>query len=133
MFGIPASDVEVVRRACAALAAGDMQELPHCFAHEAVWHERGDNIYSGDRVGWSAIRDDFLALLGPLFRDSFRAELVDVSVGEDYVVAVYRSVGEHNGRTLDTLSCHHGRLVHGRIREVWATHSNQSEVDAFWT
>lgn len=134
MFGIPTADVEVVRRAFAALAAGNMHELEYCFAHDAVWHEPGDNIHSGDKVGWSAIRDDFLALVGPLSRGSFRAELVDVSGGEDHVVvAVYRANGQHNGRTLDTLTCQHGRIVHGRIKEVWATHSNQPEVDAFWT
>jgi len=68
MAGVPASDVEVVRRAYAALAAGDMHELEQCFARDAIWHEPGSNIYSGVRVGWPEIRDEFLLLLGPLSR-----------------------------------------------------------------
>lgn len=133
MSGVPASDVDVVRRAYAALAAGDMQELERCFARDAVWHEPGHNIFSGDRVGWPEIRDELLALLGPLSEGAFRAELVDVTVGDQYVVAVQRAQGKHHGRTLDSTSCQVSRMVRGLIQEVWATHANQAEVDAFWT
>ena len=76
MAGVLASDVEVIRRAYAALEAGDMDELEQCFAHDAVWHEPGDNIHSGERVGWAEIRDEFLALLGPLSHGTLRTELV---------------------------------------------------------
>lgn len=59
MSGVPASDVDIVRRAYAALAANDMLELEQCFARDAVWHEPGGNVFSGDRVGWQGIRDEF--------------------------------------------------------------------------
>jgi uncharacterized protein len=133
MCAISAADVHVVRRAYAALATGDMDELEQCFARDAVWHEPGDNIYSGDRLGWPEIRDELLALLGPLSRGAFRAELVDIAVGQDYVVAVHRGQGEHDGRTLDSLSFEVCRVVRGRIQEVWSNYANQAEVDAFWT
>jgi ketosteroid isomerase-like protein len=132
MAGVHASDVEVVRRAYSALAAGDMHELEQCFARDAVWHEPGDNIYSGERVGWPEIRDEFLLLLGPLSHGTLRTELMDITVGEKYVVAVHRATGEHNGLTMDSTSCHVGLVARGRIQEVWATHADQAEVDAFW-
>jgi len=132
MAGVLASDVEVIRRAYAALEAGDMDELEQCFAHDAVWHEPGDNIHSGERVGWAEIRDDFLALLGPLSHGTLRTELVDITVGETYVVAVHRATGQHHGVTLDSTSCEVVLVVRGRVQEVWATHANQAEVDAFW-
>ena len=125
--------VDVVRRAYAALDTGDMEELQQCFARDAVWHEPGDNVYSGDRVGWPEIRDELLALLGPLSRGAFRAELVDVAIGLEYVVAIHRGQGEHDGRSLDSLSFQVVRVVRGRIQEVWSTYANQAEVDAFWT
>ena len=128
-----AVDVHVVRRAYAALDSGDMDELQQCFARDAVWHEPGENIYSGDRVGWPEIRDEMLALLGPLSRGAFRAKLLDVAVGLEYVVAVHRGQGEHDGRILDSLSFLVVRVVRGRIQEVWSTYANQAEVDAFWT
>jgi ketosteroid isomerase-like protein len=132
MCGIPAGDVDVVRRAYAAQASGDMDELEQCFARDAIWHEPGHNIYSGDRVGWPDIRDEFLALLGPLSRGAFRVELVDIAVGQKYVVAVHRARGEFNGRTLDSITFEAVRIVRGRIQEVWANYVNQAEVDAFW-
>ena len=45
-----ASEGEVVRRAFEAFAAANMNELEDCFAQDAVWHEPGNNIYSGDWV-----------------------------------------------------------------------------------
>ena len=133
MCAVRTADVQVVQRVYAALATGDMDELEQCFARDAVWHEPGDNIYSGDRLGWTEIRDDFLSLLGPLSRGAFRAELMDIAVGQDYVVAVHRGQGEHNGRVLDSLSFQVLRVVRGRIQEVWSNYANQAEVDAFWT
>jgi hypothetical protein len=68
-----------------------------------------------------------------LSRGAFRAELVDIAVGQEYVVAVHRGRGEHNGRILDSLSFQVVRVVRGRIQEVWSNYANQAEVDAFWT
>jgi uncharacterized protein len=133
MYAISAADVHVVRRAYEALAAGDMDEMQQCFARDAVWHEPGHNIYSGDWVGWPEIRDELLALLGPLSRGAFRAELVDVAVGQEYVVAVHRGQGEHDGRILDSTSFQVMRVAGGRIQEVWSNYANQAQVDAFWT
>jgi ketosteroid isomerase-like protein len=46
MHGIIAVDaaviVDLVQRAYAALATGDMDGLEQCFARDAVWHEPGD-------------------------------------------------------------------------------------------
>jgi len=133
MCGGPAADSDVVRRAYAALASGDMDELGECFARDAVWHEPGHNVYSGDRVGWPDIRDEFFALLGPLSRGAFRAELVDIAIGQKYVVAIHRARGEYNGRILDTLTFEVARVARGQIQEVWANYADQAQVDAFWT
>jgi ketosteroid isomerase-like protein len=133
MCGIPAADVDVVRRAYSALASGDMDELEQCFARDAVWHEPGHNIYSGDQVGWPDIRDGLFALLGPLSRGGFGVELVDIAIGQKYVVAVHRTKGEYNGRILDTLAFEVARIARGRIHEVWANYADQAQVDAFWT
>ena len=83
-------------------------------------------------MGWPEIRDEFLLLLGPLSRGTLRTELVDIAVGEKYVVAVHRATGQQNGVTLDSTSCEVVLVVRGRVQEVWATHAKQAEVDAFW-
>ena len=133
MCAILATDVDVIRRAYAALEARDMDELEQCFTRDAVWHEPGHNVYSGDRVGWPEIRDEVLALVGPLSRGAFRAELVDIAVGEEYLVAIHHGHGEYNGRTMNSTSFQVFRMARGRIQEVWSNYANQAEVDAFWT
>ena len=132
MTAIPTPDVDVVRRVYAARATGDIDQLERCFAHDAVWHEPGSNIYSGDRLGWPKIRDEFLALLGPLSHGTLRTELVNVDVSDRYVVAVHRVTGKHNDVALDSTSYEVFEVVQGRVHEVWAFHDNQAEVDAFW-
>jgi ketosteroid isomerase-like protein len=132
MCAISAADGLVVRRAYAALAMGDMDEMEQCFARDAVWHEPGHNVHSGDWVGWTEIRELF-AILGPLSRGAFRAELVDIAVGQEYVLAVHRGQGEHSGRILDSTSFLVARMAGGRIQEVWSNYAVQAEVDAFWS
>ena len=128
------SDVDVVRRAYAALAARDMDTLETLFAWDAVWVLPGSSAISGTHRGWPAIRDEFVALLGPLSGGSFCAELLDVAVGEHYLVAIQRTSGDFKGRTLDVTSCQLVRMERGLIRQVSGLYSAESvaQVDAFW-
>jgi ketosteroid isomerase-like protein len=63
---VTSADVETVRRFYQAVAARDMAAAESCFAPDAVWHLPGKSVIVGDHHGWPAIRDDFLAKLGPL-------------------------------------------------------------------
>jgi ketosteroid isomerase-like protein len=128
------SDADVVRRAYAALAAGDLDTLESVFARDAVWVQPGASAIAGMHRGWPEIRDEFIALLGPLSGGTLHAELVDVAVGEHYLVAIQRTSGSLNGRTLEVTSCQLVRLRHGLIAEVSGlyTADQLAEIDAFW-
>ena len=65
------ADVAVVRRFFGALAAGDFAAAGDCFREDAVWHVPGTSRIGGTHRGWPAIRDDFLAQLGPLAAGRF--------------------------------------------------------------
>ena len=91
------SDVDVVRRAYAALDAGDLDTLESLFAWDAVWTMPGTSAISGVHHGWPEIRDEFILLLGPLSGGTLYADLVDVAVGEKYVVAIQRTSGLPQG------------------------------------
>ena len=128
------NDVDVVRRAYAAINAGDLDTLESLFAWDAVWMLPGTSAISGVHRGWPAIRDEFIILLGPLSGGTLCAELVDVAVGETYVVAIQRTSGCLKGRTLDVTSCQLVRMRHGLITEVSGlyTADQVAEIDAFW-
>jgi ketosteroid isomerase-like protein len=129
-----ANDVDVVRRAYAALAARDMDELEGTFAWDAVWVIPGSSAISGAHVGWPAIRDEFVALLDPLSGGTFHAELLDVAVGEKYLVAIQRTTAQFKGRTLCVTSCQLLRILNGLIQDVSGLYSAEgvAESDAFW-
>lgn len=125
-------DVETVRRLYAAVAARDLGAAEACFAPDATWHLPGDSPIAGDHNGWPAIRDDFLAKLGPLSGGTFRGELLDVAVGQHYIVVVQRATAAYQGRNLDVTSCQLMRVVDGYITEVRGHYSDQYALDAFW-
>jgi uncharacterized protein len=125
------SDVETVRRFYAAFAARDLETVRECFAADAIWHLPGRGAIAGDHHGWNAIRDDFLAKVGPL-SGAPCAPLIDVAVGVDHVVAVQHATADHNGRRLDVTGCQLIRMEGGRIAEVRGHYSDQYAFDAFW-
>jgi len=126
------SDVEVVRRFYAAVAARDLGTAEACFAPDATWHVPGNSPIAGDHSGWPAIRDGFLARLGPLSGGTFRAELLDVAIGQSYVVAVQHATATYQGRHLDVTGCQLMRVAGGRVTEVRGHYSDQTALDAFW-
>jgi hypothetical protein len=97
--------------------------MESCFAPEAVWHFPGKSAVAGDHRGRPAIRDairDFQARIGPLSGGTFRGGLLDVAVGEHYIVAVQHGSAQHEGRKFDVTACQLMRVEAGQIVEVWA-------------
>ncbi len=123
---------DLVRRFYEALAARDMPAMGAFFTVDALWHLPGTSSISGDHVGWPAIRDEVMAKLGPLSGGTFRAELIDVAVGKDYVVAIQHATAQFGGKSLDITGCQLIRLQDGLIAEVRGHYSDEAALDAFW-
>jgi uncharacterized protein len=126
-------DVAVVRRLYAAMAVGDLPAIAECFDEEAIWHLPGTNPLSGTHRGWSAIRDNLLARQGPLSGGTFRAQLLDLAVGSEYIVAVVHATADHAGRRLDLTVCQLMRVHNGKIVEVHGHYSDDAALNAFWS
>lgn len=124
--------VATVRRLYAALAASDLAAAEACFAPEAVWHVPGHSPIAGTHRGWPEILSGVLDRLGPLSGGTFRAELVDVAVGEHYVVAVQHATAALGQRRLDVTGCQLMRFAGGRIAEVLGHYNDQEALDGFW-
>jgi uncharacterized protein len=127
-----AEDVATVRRLYAAVAAGDLSAIAECFHEEAVWHLPGVNSLSGTHRGWFAIRDNLLAKQGPLSGGTFRAQLLDLAVGSEYIVAVVRATADRAGQRLDQTVCQFMRVQEGKIIEVRGHYSDEAALNAFW-
>jgi len=59
--------------------------------------------------------------------------LVDVAVGERYVVAVQHATAEHHGKRLDVTGVQLMRVEGGKIVEVRGHYSDQYAFDQFWS
>ena len=130
-MSISENDVATVRRFYAAFAGRDFETMQACFTPDAVWHLPGRGAIAGEHRGWNAIRDDFLAKVGPLSGGTLRAGLIDVAAGSDYVVAVQHATADHDGRHLDVTACQLIRMEGGRIAEVRGHYSDQYAFDAW--
>jgi ketosteroid isomerase-like protein len=126
------ADADVVRRLYQAIADRDFVTAEGCFAEDVVWHLPGDSPIAGDHHGWSQIRDDFMAKLEPLSGGTFRAELLDVALGEQFVVAVQHASASQRGKDLDITACQLMTVRDGLIHEVRGHYSDQAALDAFW-
>jgi uncharacterized protein len=127
-----AEDVATVRRLYAAVSAGDLSAIAECFHEKAVWHLPGANALSGTHRGWSAIRDNLLAKQGPLSGGTFRAQLLDLAVGSEYIVAVVRATADGAGHRLDQTVCQLMRVQEGKIVEVRGHYSDEAALNGFW-
>jgi ketosteroid isomerase-like protein len=127
-----ADDVEVVRRLYAAVNGRDMAAAAACFTPDARWTLPGRSPIAGTHVGWDQIYDRFLAKLAPLSGGTFRAELLDVTLGERFVVAVQHATAALDGRTLDVTGCQLMEITDGRISRVRGHYSDQEALDSFW-
>jgi ketosteroid isomerase-like protein len=73
-----------------------------------------------------------MAKLGPLSGGTFRAELVDVAIGGQFIVAVQHATASHRGKVLDITACQLMTVRDGLIYEVRGHYSDQEALDAFW-
>ena len=126
-------EVSTVRRFYGALARRDWNTAAECFTEDAIWYLPGRGPLAGDHRGWNAIFANFLAKLEPLTKGTFRAELVDVLVGEQLVAAFQHATGERDGKRLDLTACQVMRFRDGRIANVYGHYSDLHQLDHFWS
>ena len=130
-MAVTSADAETVRRLYVAANAGDFATVESCLAPEGVWHLPGRNAVAGEHRSLPAVFEVF-AKLAVLSGQTLRTELLDVAVGQNFVVAVQRATADYQGRHLDVTGCQLMRLEGGRIAEVWGHYSDQYALDAFF-
>jgi len=130
---VEAGAAEVVRRFYDAMARRDLDTAGSCFGENAVWILLGRSAVAGEYRGWASIRDDFLARLDPISGGTLEVRLVDVAIGESYVVAVQHATAEHEGKSLDVIGVQLMRIEAGEIVEVRGHYSDQYALDRFWS
>ena len=129
---VTSQDTETVRRFYAALAAliWALQKPALLPMRPGTCRARVPSLATTMAGPLSAMT--FSPKLGPLSGHTFRAELIDVAVGQDFIVAVQHATAAYQGRHLDITGCQLMRVEEGRIAEVRGHYSDQHGLDAFW-
>jgi ketosteroid isomerase-like protein len=123
---------EIVQRFYDAVARRDLEGALACFSEDAVWTLPGRSPIAGEHYGREAIGQNVLSQVGPRSGETFRADLLDVAVGDNYVVAVQHASAERNGKRLDITACQLLTIRDGQIVEVRGHYSDQYALDDFW-
>src|SRR4051812_9517702 len=109
---------EVVRRLYESLGNRDMDAVRACLHEDVQWVLPGRSPVASVHRGPDAIVNDFLARLGPLSGGTFKATLIDVTVGEDHIVAVQHATAERDGKRLDITACQLMTIENDKIVSV---------------
>jgi uncharacterized protein len=123
---------ELVRRAFDAFTKGDVDTLRELTDQDAVWHNPGRNLISGDYRGQDEILA-FFARIAELTAGTFHAELHDVAASDEHAVAIYVTRGEREGRTLENRTVLVSHVRNGKFTESWLMSDNQYAADEFFS
>ncbi|MGW6442163.1 nuclear transport factor 2 family protein [Lentzea sp. NPDC055074] len=115
-----------------ALESGDLATVSAQFADDVVWHQPGDNRFSGLHRGSEAVG----AMIGGMMsvsEGSFSLKRnAPLMVNGDVVAAPVRWTAQRSGAEMDGVGVDLMRVVDGKVVEVRLFTADPAEEDAFW-
>jgi uncharacterized protein len=123
---------DVLRRGYAAFATGDMATLNELFSDDVVWHAPGNNLLSGDFHGKNEVFATFQKV-GELSGGTFKLDIHAILADDEHGVALTRSMGQREGKTLDDNTVQVFHLKDGKVTEQWLYPGDVEATDAFWS
>ncbi|MFD4669410.1 nuclear transport factor 2 family protein [Lentzea sp. NPDC058450] len=115
-----------------ALESGDLATVAAQFADDVVWHQPGDNRFSGVHRGSEAVG----AMIGGMMEVSegtFSLKRnAPLMVNGDTVAAPVHWTAKRSGAEMDGVGVDLMRVADGKVVEVWLFTADPAEEDAFW-
>ncbi|ODA32213.1 ketosteroid isomerase [Veronia pacifica] len=119
-----------------SLAVGDLDKFASLFSDGVVWHQPGDNKFSGDKQGFGEVG----AMVGGMMEDSQGSFVVQpdgkAMANGDFVSAPVKFSGSKVigdvSNEVDMQGSDLFRIEDGKIVEVWLFSSDQEAEDNFW-
>jgi uncharacterized protein len=115
-----------------AIQTGDQAALGNLLSQQVVWHQPGNNQFSGVKNGIAEVG----AMLGGMMevsRGTFAITHAHRYLANDDLVAIeIEFAGEHEGARVSQPGIDLLRIADGKIVEVWLFSSDPEQEDAFW-
>lgn len=126
------TNIDIAKAYIRAVQAGDQAALGNLLSPEIVWHQPGDNRFSGTHKGIQAVG----SLIGGMMEVSAGTFAITSAhrymTNGDWVTVELEFAGERNGVKLAQPGIDLLRIEDGRIVEARLFSGDQEEEDAFW-
>lgn len=125
-------NIDIAKTYITAAQTGDQATLARIISPDVVWHQPGNNQFSGTHVGMAAV-GPMLGKMMEVSKGTFtitRAE--NFMANGDCVAITLEFAGEANGLRLKQPGVDLIRIEGGKIVEVRLFSSDQEQEDAFW-
>ena len=126
------NNIDIAKSYIKAVQTGDQATLGSLIAPDVVWHQPGNNQFSGTHRG--------MAHVGPMLGSMMEASKGTFAItraehymaNRDWVAITLEFAGEANGLKLKQPGVDLIRIEGGKVVEVRLFSSDQAQEDAFW-
>lgn len=126
------NNIDIAKTYIKAAQTGDQATLGRIISPDVVWHQPGNNPFSGTHHGMAAV-GPMLGKMMEVSKGTFTITHADHFMANgDWVAITLEFAGQSNGITLKQPGVDLIRIEGGKIVEVRLFSSDQMQEDAFW-
>lgn len=126
------TNIDIAKNYIKAVQTGDQAALGNLISPLVVWHQPGNNQFSGTKNGIAAFGAMFGAMM-TVSGGSFAITHAHRYLANNDLVAIeIEFAGTRDGATLNQPGIDLLRIEGGKIVEVWLFSSEPAQEDAFW-
>ena len=126
------NNIDIAKAYIKAVQTGDQATLGRLISPDVVWHQPGNNRFSGTYQGMGAV-GPLLAKMMEVSKGSFAITRADPYMANgDFVAISVQFAGQAHGVELNQAGVDLLRIQDGKIVEVRLFSSDADQEDAFW-
>ncbi len=126
------NNIDIAKTYIKAVQTGDQATLGSLIAADVIWHQPGNNQFSGTHIGMAQV-GPMLGRMMEVSKGTFAITSADHYMANgDWVAITLEFAGEANGLKLRQPGVDLIRVEGGKVVEVRLFSSDQTQEDAFW-
>jgi uncharacterized protein len=126
------TNIDIAKRYINAVQTGDQAALSNLISSLVVWHQPGNNQFSGVKNGIAEFGAMFGAMMGVSGGTFAITHAHRYLANGDLVAIEIEFAAQRDGAKLDQPGLDLLRIADGKIVEVWLFSSDPKQEDAFW-
>ncbi|MDZ4309258.1 MAG: nuclear transport factor 2 family protein [Cypionkella sp.] len=126
------TNIDIAKSYIKAVQTGDQTTLGNLISPTVVWHQPGNNQFSGVKNGIAAFGTMFGAMMAVSGGTFAITQAHRYLANGDLVAIEIEFAGRRDGATLNQPGIDLLRIEAGKIVEVWLFSSDPAQEDAFW-